>query len=152
MVRARHLTPESLIRAMKQGDFYASSGVTLNDVKFDPATKTYSLQIQTDGDATYTTQFVGTPIDYERGSSERKDEKGQPLVTTRKYSADVGKTFATVTGPSPSYQLTGKELYVRAIVTSSKPPANPAVKDQKAQAWTQPVGWEEHIKPAKESK
>lgn len=51
MVRARHLTPESLIRAMKQGDFYASSGVVLNDVRFDPSTKTYSLQIQTDGDA-----------------------------------------------------------------------------------------------------
>jgi hypothetical protein len=152
MVRARHLTPESIIRAMKQGDFYASSGVLLNDVKFDPAAKTYSLQIQTDGDATYTTRFVGTPIDYERGSSERKDAKGNPLVTTRKYSADVGKTFATVAGPSPSYRLTGKELYVRAIVTSSKPPANPAVKNQKAQAWTQPIGWEEHVKPMAKSK
>jgi hypothetical protein len=152
MVRTRHLTPESVVRAMKKGDFYASSGVTLNDVRFDPATKTYSLQIQTDGDATYTTRFVGTPVDYERGSTERKDEKSNPLVTTRKYSADVGKTFATVAGPSPSYQLTGKELYVRAIVTSSKPPANPAVKNQKAQAWTQPIGWEERVQPTAEAK
>ena len=35
MVRARHLTPESLIRAMKAGDFYASSGVVLRDVRYD---------------------------------------------------------------------------------------------------------------------
>lgn len=152
MVRATHLTPESLIRAMKQGDFYASSGALLNDVRFDPKTKTLSLQIQSDGDATFTTRFVGTPVDFEPGSTERTDEKGQPLVTTRKYSADVGKTFATVAGPNPSYQLTGKELYVRAVVTSSKPPANPAVKNQKAKAWTQPVGWEERLKPAKETK
>jgi hypothetical protein len=152
MVRARHLTPESLVRAMKHGDFYASSGVLLNDVRFDPETKTLSLQIQTDDDATYTTRFVGTPSDFERGSTERTDDEGKPLVTTRKYSADVGKTFATVAGSSPSYRLTGNELYVRAIVTSSKPPANPAFENQKAQAWTQPVGWQERVKPTGEGK
>lgn len=152
MVRSTHLTPESLIRAMKRGDFYASSGVILNDVRFDAATKTLSLQIQSDGDATYTTRFVGTPVDFEPGSTERTDEQGKPLVTTRQYSADVGKTFATVEGPSPSYRLTGKELYVRAVVTSSKAPENPAVKNQKAKAWTQPVGWEDRLKPATDGK
>ena len=35
MVRSRFLTPEHLIRAMKRGDFYASSGVTLRDFQFD---------------------------------------------------------------------------------------------------------------------
>ncbi len=35
MVRARYLTPEQLIRAMKASDFYASSGVSLLDLKFD---------------------------------------------------------------------------------------------------------------------
>jgi hypothetical protein len=29
MVRARHLTPESIVLAMEAGDFYATSGVTL---------------------------------------------------------------------------------------------------------------------------
>jgi hypothetical protein len=36
MVRSEFLTPEHLIRAMKAGDFYASSGVSLKDVRWDP--------------------------------------------------------------------------------------------------------------------
>ncbi|MEN9637971.1 MAG: hypothetical protein RL077_6375, partial [Verrucomicrobiota bacterium] len=36
MVRARHLTPASIVLAMEAGDFYASSGVYLNDVRRAP--------------------------------------------------------------------------------------------------------------------
>jgi hypothetical protein len=50
--------------------------------------------------------------------------------------------LATVDGLRPRYQLSGKELYVRAVVTSSHPPEDPSFEGQKAQAWTQPVGWE----------
>jgi len=31
---------------------------------------------------------------------------------------------------------------VRAVVTSSMPPMDPSLKDQKQQGWTQPMGWE----------
>jgi hypothetical protein len=54
----------------------------------------------------------------------------------------VGQVLATTEGLSAKYTLTGKELYVRAIVTSSKAPIDPSFKVQKQQAWTQPVGWE----------
>ena len=54
----------------------------------------------------------------------------------------MGKTFATVEGMKPRYTLKGDELYVRAIVTSSKPPEVPSYENQRPQAWTQPVGWE----------
>jgi hypothetical protein len=54
----------------------------------------------------------------------------------------VGKVLATVEGTKATYRLTGEELYVRAVVTSDRPPQNPSFPDQKAQAWTQPVGWE----------
>jgi hypothetical protein len=50
--------------------------------------------------------------------------------------------LATVKGATPAYQLTGDELYVRAIVTSTKPHDDPSFKGQLQQAWTQPVGWE----------
>ncbi len=50
MVRSKFLTPEHLIKAMKRGDFYASSGVTLKEVAFDDKTKTLSLEIdESDG-------------------------------------------------------------------------------------------------------
>ena len=55
--------------------------------------------------------------------------------------------MATVEGTDPHYRLNGNELYVRAVVTSSEPPENPSFPDQRAQAWTQPVGWEAWIAP-----
>ncbi|MGE0606664.1 MAG: PHP domain-containing protein [Pirellulales bacterium] len=150
MVRATHLTPESIIRALKRGDMYASSGVTLADARFDAASGLLELSIEPNGDAIFTTQFIGTPKDYDPASEPRLNDKGEPIRATRKYSADVGKVFAEAEGPNPKYQLTGQELYVRAIITSSLPPADPSFPDQKAQAWTQPVGWEKWIqqKPA----
>jgi hypothetical protein len=150
MVRATHLTPEHIIRAIKVGDSYASSGVTLSDVRYDREAKTLELSIQPDGDATFTTQFVGTLRGFDDASQPTLDKEGKPPVdksgkplrVSRKYSKDVGQVLATVEGLTAKYKLTGKELYVRAIVTSSKAPADPSFEGQKQQAWSQPVGWE----------
>ncbi|WP_442505632.1 PHP domain-containing protein [Novipirellula sp. SH528] len=125
MVRSKYLTPEHLIRAMKQGDFYASSGVALSDVQFDKESQTLSLAIATEPDTTYETKFIATL------------KKGDGVDEHR-----IGAVVATSESATPEYKLTGNELYVRAVVTSSKPPVDPSFKDQKQQAWTQPVGWE----------
>lgn len=147
MVRTRHLTPESLLRAINAGDFYASSGVTLHDVQFAETEQTLSVEIAAEPDVEYRTDFIGTLIDYERTSEPRVGEDGQPLVATRQYSADVGRTLKTVHGASAQYTLTGRELYVRAVVTSSQPAVDPSFQNQHQQAWTQPVGWSKHLKP-----
>ena len=60
---------------------------------------------------------------------------------TRIYSEDVGAVLATVSGIQPTYQFKGDELYVRAVVTSTKPHVDPTLPKQTEQAWTQPVGW-----------
>ena len=146
MVRATHLTPETLIRAIKRGDFYASSGVTLQDVVYDDEEEELKLSIEPAEGAEYTTQFIGTLTGYDATSEPRTDKEGKPIRTTQKYSPEVGQTLATVSGLNPSYKLTGKELYVRAVVTSTLPPVNPSFENQKRQAWTQPVGWEKLIK------
>jgi hypothetical protein len=146
MVRAKHLTPESLIRAINRGDFYASSGVALGEIVFDEESDTLSLTIEPDGDAIFTTQFIGTSADYDATSEPRTDKAGKPQAATQKYSSDVGAVFATVTGLNPSYKLTGRELYVRAVVTSSRSHHDPSFKDQHQQAWTQPVGWKHLVK------
>ena len=124
MVRSRFLTPEHLIKAMKRGDFYASSGVTLSEVAFDRDSRTLSLQIDGLDGATYQTQFIAT------------------LAGAASDAERIGKVMATVKGDQPKYKMTGEELYIRAVVTSDQPPVDPSFKDQKQQAWTQPVGWE----------
>jgi hypothetical protein len=144
MVRAEKLEPDTIVRAIKAGDFYASSGVTLRDIRYDDAKKLLQLDIEPDVDADYETQFIGTRLGYDPKSDPRLDKDGKELRTTRKYSADIGKVLATVKGTAPSYQLQGDELYVRAVVTSSKPHHGPSFEGQHQQAWTQPVGWQRH--------
>jgi hypothetical protein len=141
MVRARELTPESLIEAINAADFYASSGVVLDTVRFSTAPAELSLEIRAEPGVEYVTQFIGTPVEYDRANTPVRDKDGNEINATRRYSADVGQVFAEVKGVNPKYRLTGKELYVRAIVNSSKPHPNPSLDNQKEQAWTQPFGW-----------
>lgn len=145
MVRCRFLTPEPIIEAIEDGDFYASSGVTLKDVAFSPESGTLELEIEPQGDARYTVQFIGTLKGYDPARKPVADKDGKPLPVTQRYSDDVGKVLATVEGTTARYRLTGEELYVRAVVTSDQPPKNPSFPGQKAQAWTQPVGWEKWL-------
>ncbi len=141
-VRARFLTPEAIIKAIQAGDFHASSGVTLRELRYAPESKTLELEVEPDGDSHYTIQFLGTRKGYDPTRKPVTDEKGKTLPVTQRYSDDVGEVLATTEGTSARYELTGNELYVRAVVTSDQPPENPSFPDQKARAWTQPVGWE----------
>lgn len=148
MVRARFLTPEPIINALVAGDFYASSGVTLKDVRYSAESRTLDVEIEPEGSARYTTRFIGTRRAYDRTRKPVEDKDGKPLPVTQRYSDDVGRVLATAEGTSARYAFKGDELYVRAVVTSSEPPENPSFEGQKRQAWTQPVGWESAIRNA----
>lgn len=141
MVRARQLTPESMVLAMEAGDFYSSSGVVLADVT--RAEKTLSLEIQPEPGVTYTTQFIGTRRGYDPRSqliSAPADEKTlRKTLPHRRYSRDVGAILAEVSGVKATYTLQGDELYVRAKIVSSKVKNNPGVAGEVECAWTQPL-------------
>ena len=146
MVESRYLSPEHLIRAIKAGRFYASSGVEVKQFSYDPASKQHNIEIVAEQGVEYTTEFIGTLSDADMSSQPPgEDREGKPIRASRKYSGEVGKTLATVTGATPSFTLTGRELYVRATITSSKPAADPVFKGQKQQAWIQPIGWEQWV-------
>lgn len=145
MVRARFLTPEGILAGIEQGDFYASSGVTLDDVQYGVESQTLKVRVKPEEGVSYTIQFIGTRKGYDASRRPVEAEDGAALEVTQRYSADVGAVLASVEGPVAEYRMTGNELYVRAVVTSNKPPANPSFADQMAQAWTQPVGWEQAL-------
>ncbi|MCA9178576.1 MAG: hypothetical protein KDB14_29145 [Planctomycetales bacterium] len=138
MVQSRYLTPEHLVRAMKAGRFYCSSGVSLTSVEFDATSGNVKLAIDAKPGVQYTTQFIGTKKNFDGTSTPRLDKDGKEINATRLYSADVGAVLATSKELAPSYQLQGDELFVRAVVTSSESPADPSHRDQLQQAWTQP--------------
>lgn len=145
MVRAHHLTPESLIRALRAGDFYASSGVTLDEVRFDAPARKLSLRIRAEGTENYVTRFIGTRRGVKLEGRPRRDGQGKIVETTLDYRGDdgprIGEVLAEVKGLAPAYVLRGDELYVRAVVTSDGKPAVPSVEAEFKRAWTQPVGW-----------
>ena len=90
-VRATELTPDAIVTAMRRGDFYASTGVTLGDYRVE--NRAISLAIQTRGgdDTRFRTEFIG------RG----------------------GRVLAVAHGPAARYAIRGDEGYVRARVTDS---------------------------------
>lgn len=138
MVRSAFLTPESLIRAFEAGDFYSSTGVTLNDISFDG--RRYAIDIEPEPGITYRTEFIGTRKGYDHHSEPVLDADGNPLDVTQRYSDEIGELLAEVEGTNPSYELAGDELYVRARVISSKPKERRYSPEEKWEvAWAQPV-------------
>jgi hypothetical protein len=89
VVRAPLLEANALVDAMEAGQFYASTGVTIADVRVEPTRLTITIEPR--GDFKYTTEFIG------RG----------------------GRVLARSGGLTAAYGLRGDEGYVRARVRDS---------------------------------
>ena len=123
MVRAKKLHGDTLVQAMRAGNFYASTGVFLKNVSYDPKKRRMTLEIEPAEGVTFTTSLIGT-------------RKAKSLADTK-----VGEIFETQTGTRVSFTLPEDALYARARIDSTRAHPRPSYKDQKEQAWVQPVGW-----------
>ena len=124
-VRSEKLDANELIKAMKKGDFYASTGVEMKDIHFDTATKTLHVEVKPEEEVFYSIRFVGTKKGFDSSVKTFDDPQVGPRKPARVgtiYSSEIGVTFQTVAGTSASYQMSPDDLYVRAVITSSKPP------------------------------
>ncbi len=136
-VRARTLSAESLVASLERGDFYATSGVELEDQRRDG--RRVTLRITARPGVSYRTQFIGTRRGFKAGSEPVRNAAGEKVRATGRYDAGIGEVFAEVDGPVATYEMKGDELYVRAKVTSSQMKVNPYVKGETEAAWVQPV-------------
>src|SRR6185503_4480422 len=118
VVRSEQLTAAALIEAMERGDFYASSGVRLRDIRV--STNALAIDIEAEPGVTYVTQFVGTRISFDRTAESGQRPAGTVAPVTRYYSGDIGTVLVEVPGLQPQYTFRGDEIYVRAKVISSK--------------------------------
>ncbi len=121
MVRAATLDGSSLVEAMRAGEFYASSGVYVEEIRYDAASRELAFQIQPDGEATFQAELIGTRENYEE--------------------SQIGEVLATAEGPSIRFRVPTGVLYARVAITSSRAHPNPSFPGQKEQAWLQPIGW-----------
>ena len=118
MVRADTLSTDAILDAMRQGDFYASTGVELKDVQIGP--EEYVVKIAAEKGLTYTTQFIGTRIAH-----------GIP--------GKLGIVLHETTERTAVYAYRGDEIFVRARVVSSRMQPHPAAGEEAPEyAWTQP--------------
>jgi hypothetical protein len=137
MVRADSLSTEDLIRAMKKGDFYSSTGVILR--RLDVSSLGIEISVRTEPGIEYQIDFVGTRKGFDATHQPYHNAAGAKLRLTHRYSDDIGAVLQRSSGPTARYTFTGDELYVRARVTSSKTQTNPINADDGEMAWTQPV-------------
>jgi hypothetical protein len=89
MVRASELTPDAILTALEDGDFYSTVGVLLRNVEITD--ENYSVEIEQNDDMKYTTQFIGKN----------------------------GEILEEVFGITAVYTFQGDEIYVRARILSS---------------------------------
>ena len=137
VVLSDKLEPEALVEAMEAGRFYASSGVKLKSVLYTD--KGIEVEVDPEEGVSYTIDFIGTRKGYPQRGIPVLDKKGQELHTTKRYSKKIGETLKTLKGTSASYDFNGDEIYVRALVRSSKLHPNPSQRGDVEQAWIQPV-------------
>ncbi len=114
-VRSETLSADAIVRAMQAGDFYASSGVKLEDVVSTP--ESLSVKVAAEAGVSYVIKFIGT----------------------KKKAEVMGEVLQRTEGTSASYKFKGDELYVRAVVISSRRHPNGYDPDDVETAWVQPV-------------
>lgn len=88
-VRAPRLDASSLMEALERGDFYASTGVVLDDLRAD--TRAMTVTVKADAWSKYRIQFIGKQ----------------------------GRVLRDVAEPTATYTIAGDEGYVRARVLES---------------------------------
>ncbi|HZI79410.1 MAG TPA: CehA/McbA family metallohydrolase [Vicinamibacterales bacterium] len=88
-VRAARLEPKALMESLERGDFYASTGVVIEDVR--ATAKDLTVRVKVEGVTKHRIQFIG------RG----------------------GKLLREATDPIATYEFAGGEGYVRAKVIDS---------------------------------
>lgn len=143
MVRSRWLTPNSIVSAMKSGDFYNSTGVTLRTLAVGK--DELSLEVEAVPGVQYVIEFLGTRKGADLTSRRRevphahRGNREHHHQYVHEYSADIGAVLKTVRGTRASYRLTGDEIYVRARVTSTAPHPNGFAAGDVQMAWTQPL-------------
>lgn len=114
MVKAKALTPESLIEALEAGEFYASTGITLEQLSYNK--RKLTVAVKPEAGIQYMIEFIGVL-------------RGQQKSTVLKK----------VMGTKAEFTVTKDHQFVRVRITSTKKKDNPYQEDDVEMAWTQPV-------------
>ena len=114
MVHTDSLAPSAIVRAMEAGDFYATTGVLLDELSFTD--NVLSVKVRPQVDVAYEIQLIG-------------------VNTSTQESAVI----RSVRGTEVQFEVTDDFMFVRAKILSDRPKPNPFQEGDMEVAWTQPV-------------
>ncbi|RMH03229.1 MAG: hypothetical protein D6702_06750 [Planctomycetota bacterium] len=117
-VRATELSAEAILAAMHAGDFYASTGVELADLRADD--ESFTVDVAAEPGVRYRTRFLG-------------------IVREPDGQLGTGVLLAETEEDPAVWRFRGDELAVRAEVISSRLHPDPFATGDHERAWTQPV-------------
>ena len=114
MVKADKLDAESLIESMETGQFYSSTGVSLNAVTYE--NRRLKVKVNPDPGVEYRILFIGC-----------------------RQGESFAKVLLESKGPAAKFKVKKDISFVRAKVISSQAKENPNYEGEFEVAWTQPV-------------
>ncbi|MDY7394322.1 histidinol-phosphatase [Aureibaculum sp. 2210JD6-5] len=114
MVQADSLHASNIITAMEMGNFYASTGVVLEDIKFE--SNNLTVEVKPEPNVNYKIEFIGV---------SKSDKKS--------------KIIKSIDGTKASLDFKDSYLFVRAKVISDKTNKNFFDENEYEKAWIQPV-------------
>ncbi|HYC86018.1 MAG TPA: histidinol-phosphatase [Chryseosolibacter sp.] len=114
MVQAETLSAAAIVDALERGRFYASTGVTLQEISI--GRERIRVRVLPEDGVRYKIEFIG---------ARKGDFRSMLLQSTN--------------GSEASFRLSKDYLFVRARIVSNKAKANPFQAGDFETAWTQPV-------------
>ncbi len=139
MVQSGQLTPAHLIESMEAGEFYASTGVELQNITVDDTE--YQVRVRNESGINYTIRFIGTR--WPPGINNSDTAPPPEGIFEQLPEDSIGVLLKEVQGSEATYTFQGDEMYVRAKVISSQQKENPYRAGEMEVAWTQPIALNE---------
>lgn len=133
MVRAELLEANAICAAMQAGDFYCSTGVELENVKYIKGVS-YSILIKAEPGVEYETQFFGGLLDNEDNINVTDGDWEN--ITNGKRTRKLGDPKV---GTTAIHYIQGDEIFIRAKVTSTKLKDKFSYPGETEACWVQPV-------------
>lgn len=125
MVKAKELTPESIVQAMMAGNFYASNGVVLSRV--DNIRNSFEILV----DVIRTLETINTK--HVLGRKVKKQDTGFKI----EFIGPGGQVLETLNQTSGKFQITEAYAYIRAKITYTR--KTKKGKFEQFYAWSQPI-------------
>ncbi|MBQ4329797.1 MAG: hypothetical protein IJC27_08725 [Lentisphaeria bacterium] len=136
------MNAEKIVTALKNGDFYATTGVEFEKISFDHRSRTLCVEVKNQDNGNCIISFIVTKRnfsqevkEFEYKGSLPKFNRNIPLIND-----SIGMCVKKAQGVNASYTMSADDLYVRAevVINGKRNEMQGLCYPENLKAWTQP--------------